>query len=221
MKQGYLIAFAGMLALTALVPVWGQRGREQAATPEAMARSIAVDLREARGLVVRLLPPSGPPARDRERRPDGGERGGEGRNATDRRRLEFLLERAERTARDLEGLETEITRLRGGDSPRSATPVPAAVSEEDFKVILDTYNARFFSNEKMDYLRSVARKYYFECRQLEALVEATFATSDRMETVYILYPRVLDKERIFTLEKQFLLSSDWKEVCKKLGIEKP
>ena len=206
MKPRYFWATAGVVAVGALMPVWGQRTPDRDQTPEGMARSIVLDVQEARRLAESLT--SEPPGRDRES-------GGRTPTST-RRRLEIVLARAERTARELESIETQISRLRNSGGMSGGI----GISDNDFVDVLKAYRSRPFPGERLDFLKTVAGKS-FSVRQLDRLLELETFSADKQKVIYLLYPRLVDTERFFTLEKHFTFASEWKEVCTHLGILKP
>lgn len=216
MKRQTVWILATVVSVGALVPVWAQREKTREATsPESMARQLGDDLREARGLLDRVLSARGgwgnsreSGARDREIRRDGD---------NDRRRLELLLEGSERNAREL---EREIARLREqsysqyGDRNRNRP----AMRDSDFDQIVFAVRRARTASDEMRIVRQVAMEQWITARQLRDLIQVVDQPKDQEETAYLLYPRLTDPSRFYTIRDGFKSSSSWESVCWRLGI---
>ena len=215
MKRVTSLVLAGAVSVAVLVPVWAQREKTRAATPEGMARSIALDLREARTLLDRVLdkrtqpqPREGEGARDREVRKDAD---------SDRSRLEMLLENSERDARSL---EREITRLRDqsysqwNDAPRGRTPM----RDSDFDQVLFALRRAPTAGDEMRIVRQVAAEQWISSRQLRDLIKVLDQPRNQEEASALLYARLSDPGRFYTIRDSFKSDSSWENVCRKLGI---
>ena len=193
-----------------------QRARERASTPEGRARDLYMDMRDARDLLKSVLEAAGKPggsnAREREGRRDAED---------NRRRLEQILERSEREARDL---EKEIKRLQEDlrtqqerrDDGRSASRQP--ISDRYFRELTDTVRRRNSASEKLSVIRLSAQSDWFTCTQLRELLGLVGFGSDQETVAITLYPRLVDQGRFYTLSDAFRYSSSWRTVCERLRL---
>ncbi len=174
--------------------------------PEERAHRLAVDMADARELLRRVLAAQSKDtgtARERETRRD---------RENDQRRLETLLDQAERDARDL---ERDLVRL----STSSYLDVPRiTLRDEELREVVDAIKRRSFPEDKLSTLRVATRSSYLSCSQLRTLIGLFNFSEGKEEVAVTLYPRLTDPQRFFTLADAFPFSSSWRSVCAKLGI---
>jgi len=210
MRRRSVLAMAAVLAMGTLVPVWAQRGRERAVSPEGMARDLTYELKDARKLLEKVLGDYGgrtDRARDREVARE---------READQRDLRASLERAERVAREL---EREIVRLRGEvRGPGGEYYLGEAMPDRDFRELTEAIKRRSFAAEKVSLIRMVAQSDWFTTRQLRDLLGLVSFSGDQESVAIAIYPRLVDKARFYTLNDAFRFSSSWKTVCQKLGL---
>jgi Domain of unknown function (DUF4476) len=214
MKRQTVLILATVVGTGALVPVWAQRERVRATTPEGMARDLGDDLREARGLLDRVLLSSRGTVRE-----NGGARERETRREgdSDRRRLELLLESSERSARDL---ERELGRQRDQgysqtlDRNRNRQPL----RDSEFDQIVFAIRRARTAGEEMRIVRQVAMEQWVTTGQLRELIKVVDQPRDQEETAFLLYTRLTDSGRFYTIRDVFKDTNSWENVCRKLGI---
>lgn len=210
MRRRSVLAFAAVLAMGTLVPVWAQRIRERAVSPEGMARDLTYELKDARKLLDKVLGDYGGRTERAREREVARER------EADQRDLRASLERAERVAREL---EREIVRLRGDVRGSGGERyLEAAMSDRDFKDLTDSVKRRSFAAEKVSLIRMVAQSDWFTTRQLRELLGLVTFSGDQESVAVAIYPHLVDKARFYTLNDAFRFSSSWKTVCQKLGL---
>ncbi len=215
MKQATSLVLAGVVSVATLIPVWAQREKTRAATAEGMARSIALDLRDARTLLDRVLDKRTAPLP----REEDGARGREVRKDadSDRARLERLLEDAERDARNL---EREITRLRDQSysqaSDRGNNRPP--MRDSDFDQILFAVRRARTAGDEMRIVRQAAAEQWISSGQLRELIKVVDQPKDQEEVAALLYPRLTDPGRFYTIRESFKSPESWENACRKLGI---
>ncbi|WP_395088778.1 DUF4476 domain-containing protein [Armatimonas sp.] len=188
-----------------------QKSREirttgRAMLPEERAHRLAVDMADARELLRRVLAAQSKDsgtARERETRRD---------RENDQRRLETLLDQAERDARDL---ERDLVR----QSAYAYLEVPRlALRDDEFRDVVDSVKRRSFPEDKLSTVRLATRSSYLTCSQLRVLVGLFNFSEGKEEVAVTLYPRLTDPQRFYTLADAFPFSSTWRSVCTKLGI---
>lgn len=214
MKRQTALILATVVGMGALVPVWAQREKLRATTPEGMARDLGDDLREARGLLDRVLLASrgtvreNGGAREREVRRDGD---------SDRRRLELLLESSERNARDL---EREISRLRnqGYNPSLDRSRERQAIRDSEFDQVLFSVHRARTASEEMRIVRQLAVGPWISVGQLRELIKVVDQPRDQEETAFLLYTRLTDPGRFYTIREVFKSSDSWENVCRRLGV---
>ena len=214
MKRQTVLILATVVGMGTLVPVWAQRERVRATTPEAMARDLGDDLREARGLLDRVLLSSRGTSRE-----NGGAREREVRREgeSDRRRLELLLEGSERNARDL---EREISRLRDQvnsqilDRPRERFPL----RDSEFDPIVFAVHRAKTAGEEMRIVRQASLGGWVTVRQLSELIKVVDQPRDQEETAFLFYTRLVDPGRFYTIRDSFKDPGSWENVCRRLGV---
>jgi hypothetical protein len=215
MKRQMTLVLAAVVSVGALVPVWAQQSRERAraTSPEGLARSLSLDLRDARELLDRVLSnrvkdTSG--ARERETRRD---------SDTDRRRLEVLLENAERDAREL---ERQLGSGQGRDSgfipPSDRNFNRQAMRDADFDLVVFSVRRAKTARDEMQIVRQLAAQQWISSNQLRDLLKVVDQPSDQEETAFLLYQRLSDIGRFYTIRDSFKSSSSWQNVCQRLGI---
>ena len=213
MKRQRAFVLAAVVSVGALVPVWAQQSRERAraASPEGMARKLSLDLREARELLDRVLSnrakDSGG-AREREIRRD---------SDTERRRLEVLLENAERDARELE------RQLASGQGSGYILPSDRnfnrqAMRNADFDLVVFSVRRARTAGDEMRIVRQLAAQQWINSNQLRDLLKAVDQPRDQEETAFLLYQRLTDVNRFYTIRESFKSSDSWQNVCQRLGI---
>ncbi|MCX6367194.1 MAG: DUF4476 domain-containing protein [Armatimonadetes bacterium] len=213
MKRQRAFVLAAVVSVGALVPVWAQQSRERAraASPEGMARKLSLDLREARELLDRVLSnrakDSGG-AREREIRRD---------SDTERRRLEVLLENAERDAREL---ERQLASGQGsGFIPSSDRNVNRqAMRNADFDLVVFSVRRARTARDEMQIVRQLAAQQWINSNQLRDLLKVVDQPRDQEETAFLLYQRLTDVNRFYTIRESFKSSDSWQNVCQRLGI---
>lgn len=213
MKRQMIVLLAVVVSVGALVPVWAQREKSRGTNlaPETMARNLADDLRDARGLLSRVLSTrekDGSGARERETRRDAD---------SDRRRLEVLLENAERDAREL---EREVIRLRDQNSSQfnDRNRGRQALRDSEFDQIIFTVRRARTAGEEMRIVRQLALEQWITSGQLRDLLKVVDQSRDQEETAYLLYPRLTDSGRFYTIRDSFKSTASWASVCQRLGV---
>ena len=213
MKRQMIVLLAVVVSVGALVPVWAQREKSRGTNlaPETMARNLADDLRDARGLLSRVLSTrekDGSGARERETRRDAD---------SDRRRLEVLLENAERDAREL---EREVIRLRDQNYSQfnDRNRGRQALRDSDFDQIIFTVRRARTAGEEMRIVRQLALEQWITSGQLRDLLKVVDQSRDQEETAYLLYPRLTDSGRFYTIRDSFKSTASWASVCQRLGV---
>lgn len=89
---------------------------------------------------------------------------------------------------------------------------PAAMDAGSFTKLVAAIQAESFSSDQLDLIRSAASKNHFTCAQVAQLIEPLSFSSDQVEAVTIVRPRVIDPENSFVLNEQFTFSSDKEKV---------
>ena len=213
MKRQMIVLLAVVVSVGALVPVWAQREKSRGTNlaPETMARNLADDLRDARGLLSRVLSTrekDGSGARERETRRDAD---------SDRRRLEVLLENAERDAREL---EREVIRLRDQNYSQfnDRNRGRQALRDSEFDQIIFTVRRARTAGEEMRIVRQLALEQWITSGQLRDLLKVVDQSRDQEETAYLLYPRLTDSGRFYTIRDSFKSTASWASVCQRLGV---
>ena len=209
MKRRSILALSAVVGLGVLVPVWAQRTAERATTPEGMARNLSLDLREARRLLDRVLADSTPRGGARERE-------GSRESEANKRDLTDLLERSERTARDLENA------FRGGRRDdvwqQRAVGERSTISDYQFNdVILAVRRAKTAGDERR-IVQTFAQREYLTSRQLVSLLPVLDQSSNQEDAAVLLYPRLIDPDRFFTIREVLKSTSSWENILKRLGI---
>ncbi|WP_309719199.1 DUF4476 domain-containing protein [Armatimonas sp.] len=213
MKQQMSLVLAAVVSVGVLVPVWAQQSRERAraASPEGMARNLSLDLREARELLDRVMnnrvKDTGG-ARERETRRD---------SDTERRRLEVLLENAERDAREL---ERQLGSRQGSGfiPPTDRNSSRQAMRDADFELVVFSVRRAKTARDEMQIVRQLAAQQWISTNQLRDLLKVVDQPSDQEETAFLLYQRLSDISRFYTIRDSFKSSSSWQTVCQRLGI---
>ncbi len=213
MKRQMIVLLAAVVSVGALVPVWAQREKSRGTnlTPETMARNLADNLRDARGLLSRVLSTrekEGGGARERETQRDA---------ASDRRRLEVLLENAERDAREL---EREVGRLRDQNYSQfnDRNRGRQAMRDSDFDQIVFAVRRARTAGDEMRIVRQLALEQWITSGQLRDLLKVVDQSRDQEETAYLLYPRLTDSGRFYTIRDSFKSTTSWASVCQRLGV---
>jgi hypothetical protein len=213
MKRQRVFVLAAVVSVGALVPVWAQQSRERAraASPEGMARNLSLDLREARTLLDRVLSNRGKDsggAREREVRRD---------SDTERRRLEVLLENAERDAREL---ERQLASGQGSGyiSPSDRNVNRQAMRDADFDLVVFSVRRARTARDEMQIVRQLAAQQWINSNQLRDLLKVVDQPRDQEETAFLLYQRLTDINRFYTIRESFKASNSWQNVCQRLGI---
>lgn len=212
MKRRSAFLLSAVVGLGILVPVWAQRTKERELTPEAMARSLSLDLREARRLLDRVLMDGGPRGGSAREREDSRELGANKRALTD------LLERSERAARNLEetlrtGEDRERPLPRGGSVIERPT-----LSDSQFNELVFSVRQARSSGDKMRVIRAAGQREWVTTRQLRSLIPLLEPSRDQEETAALFYRRLTDPDRFYTIRDVFRSSGSWDSVLRRLGV---
>ena len=128
-----------------------------------------------------------------------------------RDRLELLITRSELKA-------VEFERALAGVNV--AGPAPVAMSAEDFAKLLKGMKAESFDDGKVGFVASFATQGRLNCEQARELLK-TFSFDDgRGRAAVLLYPRLTDPERFFTVLDVFSFDSSRNSVREKLNLNK-
>ena len=102
-----------------------------------------------------------------------------------------------------------------GRAPHPVEPPlgpPEPMEAGAFTKLVASVQGESFSSDQLDVLRSAAQHNHFTCAQVAQLIEPLSFSSDKVEAVKILRPKVVDPENSHVLNEGFDFSSDKEEV---------
>jgi NADH dehydrogenase/NADH:ubiquinone oxidoreductase subunit G len=130
---------------------------------------------------------------------------------TTRDRLELLITRSELKALEMEKLLSGM---------HVATTQPAAMSAENFAKLLKALKAEAFDDGKTSFVATFAVQGRLNCEQARELLKVFSFDEGRIKSAEVLYPRLTDPEKFYTVLDVFSFDSSRTEVRKKLNLKK-
>lgn len=89
---------------------------------------------------------------------------------------------------------------------------PVPMTSGAFNALLNSVKQASFSSDKINVVKAAAAGNHFTIAQLGQLVDATTHSSDKVKTVKIIAPKIVDKKNAFQLGAHFTFSSDKEKV---------
>ncbi|ATB30240.1 DUF4476 domain-containing protein [Melittangium boletus] len=128
------------------------------------------------------------------------------------------LNEAYQELRDLRKVLSSAPDARGYNPPRPPAPAPppppaySPIADSQLRRILDAVARESFAANKTRVLEESARGNYFLVGQVQQLLPQFSFSSDRLNAVRLLWPRVLDRQNGYQLNSSFSFSKDKEEL---------
>ena len=76
----------------------------------------------------------------------------------------------------------------------------------------------YIAGDEMRIVRQLALEQWITSGQLRDLLKVVDQSRDQEETAYLLYPRLTDSGRFYTIRDSFKSTASWASVCQRLGV---
>ena len=90
----------------------------------------------------------------------------------------------------------------------------SAMSSDSLSALIGSLNSVSFSDDKLNLIRATAASNHFTIRQVAAILETLSFSSDQLEALSALRPRIVDPQNAAQLSAVFSFSSDLEDAMK-------